>query len=54
MLKLKTHFGFHGLFLKHTEVHLIEIYLHEDLLMLVALTKVNNLSICISIANQSD
>jgi len=51
MLKLKTHSGFHDLFLKYTEEHLIEIYLHENLLILVALTKVNNLSICISIAN---
>jgi hypothetical protein len=30
---------------------LIEKYLHENLLILVTQTKVNNLSICISIAN---
>jgi hypothetical protein len=36
---------------KYTEEHLIEKYLHENSLILITETKVNNLSICISIAN---
>ena len=32
-------------------MHVIEKYLHENLLILVTQTKVNNLLICISIAN---
>ena len=36
---------------KYTEEHLIEKYLHENSLILVTETKVNNFSICISIAN---
>jgi hypothetical protein len=36
---------------QHTEEHLNEKYVHENVLILVTKAKVNKLSICISIAN---